>query len=170
MAAALQAEGAAPHLCVLATVDGEGKPTARCMYCRELTDDGQLVFVSDRRTRKDKHVRERPDAEVVFWLPSQRTQYRVRGHAMVIGAEMDDYMRQTWWTKISNESRAIFVGAGKGWQLADGEPKRVTSGTPMPSTFELLVLSPEEVELLSVKEQPQKKGVWTKRGDEWVAE
>jgi hypothetical protein len=40
----------------------------------------------------------------------------------------------------------------------------------MPSTFELLVLSPEEVELLSVKEQPQKKGVWTKRGDEWVAE
>ncbi|MEM1011107.1 MAG: pyridoxamine 5'-phosphate oxidase family protein [Planctomycetota bacterium] len=163
----LSHEGDGPHLCVLATVDGQMKPMARCMYCREVTEDGQLIFVSDRRTRKDQHLRERPDAEVVFWLESQRTQFRVRGHAVVVGAEMDDYMRQTWWSKISDESRAIFKGLGNGWELAEGEPTKVTADTPMPSTFEMLVLNPEEVEMLVLKEQPQIRRAWSKSGDDW---
>jgi hypothetical protein len=37
----------------------------------------------------------------------------------------------------------------------------------MPSTFEMLVLNPETVEMLAVKTQPQEKRVWSKSGDDW---
>jgi hypothetical protein len=165
----LRGEGESPYLCVLATIDGGQKPTARYMYCRELTEDGQLVFVSDRRTRKDDHIRERPEAEVVFWIESQRTQYRLRGTGVIVGAEMDDHMRQSWWTKISDESRAIFAGYGNGWQLAESEPKAVSADTPMPSTFEILVLNPDEVEVLKLKPQPQERHAWQKTSTGWSA-
>ncbi|MEM8875825.1 MAG: pyridoxamine 5'-phosphate oxidase family protein [Planctomycetota bacterium] len=165
---ALTAEGTAPYLCVLATVDGRMNPTARYMYCREVTEDVQLVFISDRRTRKDDHVRERPQAEVVFWLESSRTQFRLRGHTVVVDAEMDEHMRQTWWARISDESRAINVGAGNGWTLSPDASAKVSAETPMPSTFEILVLNPEEVELLAVKSQPHTKRVWNKAGAQWT--
>jgi len=164
----LEAEGDAPFLCALATVDGSLKPMNRMMYCRELTDEGQLVFVSDRRTRKDEQLRERPDAEVVFWLEGRRTQYRLRGHAVVVGAEMDDFMRQQWWSRISDESRAIFATRGGGWQVPAGEPTQVSADTPMPSTFELLVLNPEEVEMLGLKGQPHERKAWKKAGGDWA--
>jgi pyridoxine/pyridoxamine 5'-phosphate oxidase len=163
----LNAEGQAPYLCVLATVDSDGKPTARCMYCREITEDGQVVFVSDRRTRKDDHLRNKPDAEVCFWIDDSRTQFRVGGHCVIVGAEMDDTMRQGWWARISDESRAIISSKG-GWKLAADEPHRVTADTPMPSTFEILVVNPERVEMLAVKEQPHVSRTWTKSGEGWT--
>src|SRR4051812_25267912 len=91
-------------ICILATADGTGKPTARAMSLREIDDEGTLLFVSDRRTRKDANIRARPDVEVVFWLPQTNCQIRLRGQAAVVGAEMDDYMRSTWWAKLDEAS------------------------------------------------------------------
>ncbi len=155
----LAKEGQSPWLCSMATVDNNGRPTIRTMLCREVNDDGELVFVSDRRTRKDSHLRERPACEVVFWLPNPRVQFRVTGEASVMGPEADQFKRQRWWDTISDESRALFVSP-KAWAVPEGSPKAVSADTPMPGTFELLIVTPSEVEMRQLADVPREPVVW----------
>lgn len=150
----LKAEfGANPWVCIMATVNEHSQPTARCMVLREIDRDGQLWFVSDRRTRKDDHLRANPETEICFWLPKQRVQLRIRGRATVMDAQTDQYFRQVWWDKIAPENREIF-GAAPG----DQDP-------PMPVTFELISVTPGEIELQDLKLDAHQKKIWRNTGE-----
>ncbi len=154
----LQAEFAGnPWLCVMATTSSDGSPTARCMVCREIDRDGRLLFVSDRRTRKDDHLRNNPACEICFWLPTERVQVRLGGRVTVMDAETDTFLRQTWWDRLPSENRQIFGAAAY-----DVDP-------PMPVTFELLTLAPDRVEVQDLKLKANQKQVWTIDQTEWQA-
>jgi pyridoxine/pyridoxamine 5'-phosphate oxidase len=159
-----------PPVCTLATVDLRGRPTARSMILREVRkNDGALLFISDRRTRKDDHLRANPHAEVVFWLAMQGRQIRIRGEAAVVGAEQDDFMRRGWWEQISDASRGIFLwSCGK--QDATQPPKPVDADAPMPSTFELIVVVPAEVEILDMTKTPYERTQYAQKDGAWNAE
>lgn len=149
--------GAAPWICIMATTDDKGRPTARCMTVREINAEGRILFVSDRRTRKDDHLRARPDTELCFWLPKERVQIRLTGQAGVIDAQTDNFIRQTWWDKLPAENRAIF-----GADLNDDDP-------PMPGTFELIMLYPSGVEVQDLAVDAHQKQVWKLRDASWHA-
>ncbi len=152
----LQAEfGGNPWLCVMATVSPDGAPTARCMVCREVDRDGRVLFVSDRRTRKDDHLRNNPASEICFWLPTERVQIRLSGRVTVMDAETDTFLRQTWWDRLPSENRQIF-----GAPAHDLDP-------PMPVTFELLTLSPDLVEVQDLKLKVNQKQVWKVKQNDW---
>lgn len=136
-------------VCVMATVGTDGRPTARCMVCREINDQGQLIFVSDRRTRKDDHVRACPDTEVCFWLPKTSAQIRVRGTIGIVDAVVDQFMRQAWWEILTAQNRAVLNG-----------PK----DNQMPATFELFILTPTEVEMQDLRTKPVTRKTWQHHG------
>lgn len=164
--------GEIPAVCFLATIGLDGRPRARTMLLRELrADNGALVFISDRRTNKDDELKARADAEVVFWLPKLQHQYRLRGQGIVVEGEGDEYLREQWWSRISDASRALFLphhGTAQGQQAT---PLRAGPDTPMPSTFELILFHPTEVETLDVSRLPFVKVLHTQHADdEWKSE
>src|SRR5215213_3847478 len=71
--------GERPRVCTLATVDKAGLPRARSVVCRRVGPDGAIWLASDARSEKNEHVKASPQAEVVFWLPTRREQFRVQG-------------------------------------------------------------------------------------------
>ncbi len=131
---------------ILATADVRGVPTARCMVMRDLTDDGQLIFVSDRRTRKDDHLRGQAACETVFWLPTINCQVRIRGEAVVVDAEGDTFTRQKWWDRLDARAIAIFTG-----QKPDGRPAEAFD---LPPTFEVIIVNITEIEVDDLAQNP----------------
>jgi pyridoxine/pyridoxamine 5'-phosphate oxidase len=141
-----------PYTCCLATTSATGRATARTMVLRDLSVHGGLLFVSDRRTRKDDDLRERPLCEVCFWLPRLNTQVRIQGQAVVVDAMMDESMRQAWWNKM--DPRAVLIFSGR-----RSEPQLV----PMPTTFELITVTPSWISIDNYATHPPMSQSWGAR-------
>jgi hypothetical protein len=67
-------------------------------------------------------------------------------------AQTDQVLRQKWWDQIAPEDREIF-GATPG----DPDPS-------MPVTFELISVTPVEIELQDLKHDAHHKQVWREAG------
>lgn len=80
-----------PNACVLATVDGTGKPSARVILLKEFDHRG-FVFFTNYDSRKGHELREQKVAALVFYWPALDSQVRVEGTvAQVPAAESDVY-------------------------------------------------------------------------------
>lgn len=78
---------------VLATVNGNGHPSARTVLLKGFDDDG-LLFFTNYDSEKGKEIRANPDVAVVFYWPTLERQVRVRGIASEIdAAESEAYFR-----------------------------------------------------------------------------
>lgn len=153
--------GSTPPICVLATADAAGNPSARCMMIRTIDESGSILFISDRRTAKDEHLRHRPECEIVLWLPASRTQIRIRGRAGIVDGEVDAWMAESWWTRMSDESRGNFRGmTDHPVKPSADDEKAAHSESVMPGTFEMIVVHPETVELLDLRPTPHVKKRW----------
>ncbi len=144
--------GDKPMTCSLATADYKGNPSVRTMVLREIADDGSLLFVSDRRTHKDDHIRDRPQCEVLFWLPKANTQIRVVASAVVLDAENDIGMREAWWDRLDPHGTRI---------LSDDKTDSPMT-TAVPVTFELISAAPMSIRLEDYSAKPIKVETWTR--------
>lgn len=144
--------GEKPITCALATADYRGVPSVRTMVLREWTDDGTLLFVSDRRTHKDDHIRARPLCEVMFWLPKQNVQIRVVASAIVLDAENDIGMRESWWDRLDP----------RGTRILSGDKTDTPAATDVPVTFELINAAPMSIRVESYGEKPIKVEQWSR--------
>lgn len=89
--AAVAAQIPSVNAMTLATVDENGRPSARIVLLKEIDDRG-LVFFTNYESRKGKHLAAHPYAAlVIFWEPMHR-QVRVEGSVeRITGAESDAY-------------------------------------------------------------------------------
>ena len=70
----------APTAMALATVDADGRPTARMVICRGFdAAEGWLVFYSDRESAKGEALAAHPRAALVFHWEALERQVRVEG-------------------------------------------------------------------------------------------
>jgi len=68
------------HAMTLATVDPDGRPSARMVICRGIdTRDGWIVFYTDRESAKGKALEVNPYAALVFNWDAHERQARVEG-------------------------------------------------------------------------------------------
>ena len=91
IAEASEAQVGEPNAMTLATVDADGRPDARVVLLRRITDDS-LVWFTDRRSVKGAQLAAVPHAALVFhWQPLER-QVRLRGEVRELDdAESDAY-------------------------------------------------------------------------------
>src|SRR5262245_4969099 len=69
-----------PTAMVLATVDADGRPSARMVICRGFdAKAGWLVFYTDRRSRKAEALAAHPRAALVFHWETLERQIRIEG-------------------------------------------------------------------------------------------
>jgi pyridoxamine 5'-phosphate oxidase len=102
-----------PNAMVLATVGGEGQPSARVVLCKDiLPSDGVIVFYTNYLSRKGRELELNPRAAIVFHWDHSHRQVRAEGVVERLGdAENDAYFRTRPW-----QSR---LGA---WASAQSQP------------------------------------------------
>jgi pyridoxamine 5'-phosphate oxidase len=87
LAEAADAGTAAPAAMTLATVGGDGRPSARVVSLKRLEPEG-LVFTTALWTRKAAELRANPQVAIVFHWPTLGRQARVEGRAEVAEREL----------------------------------------------------------------------------------
>ena len=143
-----------PRIATLSTVDEHGRPRARSVIVRTVADQGDLWIVSDARSDKNQHLRHIPRAELVFYLGGRREQFRLSGQCTLHGGGA---LREQAWRMISDETRALFLGPPPGTPRVDCDDHFVRScpeTTPIPASFELIVLAPDEVDHVRLSAWP----------------
>lgn len=163
--------GDRPHLATLATVDRSGAPRGRMVVCRRVGDEGNVLIVSDSRSEKNDQMKTNPQAEVVFWLPSLREQFRVLGSTRITGASPPDPIRQDIWQQMSGAARALFFWPAPGTRktdLPEAYRLEVASDAPPPANFELITVRPRRVEHLQLTIHPHRRRRWMLAG-RWSA-
>ena len=89
IADAVAEEVGEPNAMTLATVDGDGRPDARVVLLRRITDTS-LVWFTDRRSAKGEQLAAAPHAALVFhWQPLER-QVRLRGPVVALDDAASD--------------------------------------------------------------------------------
>lgn len=82
-----------PNAMVLATVDAEGRPSARAVLLKQVDRRG-FVFFTNYESRKGEELSGRPWCALVFLWLSLHRQVRVEGEAVRIStSESDEYFR-----------------------------------------------------------------------------
>lgn len=157
-----------PRIATLATVDDGRRPRARSIVCRAIEDDGSVWMTSDSRSDKNKQLRENPFAELAIYFKGAREQFRLAGEMMVFA---DGDQRHRAWHAQSDATRAMFFWDEPGAPVRAefDAPKEVAASTPIPPTFELLILKPVRVEHLNLKPHPPQRRVWSLDRD-WAVE
>ncbi|HET7296318.1 MAG TPA: pyridoxamine 5'-phosphate oxidase [Gemmatimonadales bacterium] len=89
------ASARAPTAMTLATVDPDGRPSARMVICRGFdVDAGWFVFYTDRESRKGIALAAHPRAALVFHWDALERQIRIEGTVTVTPeADSDAYWR-----------------------------------------------------------------------------
>jgi len=124
-----------PNAATLATVDADGRPSARVVLIKQIDERG-VVFFTNRRSRKGAALAANPRAALLlFWDPLNR-QIRIEGDVQATSdAESDEY--------FATRPRASQIGA---WASEQSQPvkdraaldaavaefERKFSGNPVP--------------------------------------
>eukprot|EP00198_Chlamydomonas_reinhardtii_P010733 XP_001700070.1 pyridoxamine 5' phosphate oxidase-related protein [Chlamydomonas reinhardtii] len=146
----------------LATVRPDNRPANRTVVFRGFLsdDDDSLTFVTDSRSRKVGEVAVNPAAEVAWYFPETREQYRVSGNLTIVDAASTDSAmqaaRKRVWHNMSDPGRQQFAWPHPGLPRHLEDPTAWDCPAPGPKdpvldTFCLVVLHVDEVEQLKLK-------------------
>jgi PPOX class probable FMN-dependent enzyme len=154
--------GEGSRVMALTTVDRAGAPHARCVVCRRIDDEGRLFFATDARTEKNTQLRGDRRAEVLCWMSRIRVQFRIGGEAKIVAYPEDESLRKGIWREMSDATRSVFFWPTPGIAAAsdDAFAQAVAADVPPPSTFEILIVEPRQVDRLSLDSHPHRRRVW----------
>ncbi|MBL0928211.1 MAG: pyridoxamine 5'-phosphate oxidase [Phycisphaerales bacterium] len=68
-----------PSAMTVATVDPDGRPSARIVLCRGIGDPGYVVFFTNRLSRKGRALQANPRAAIIFHWDHADRQVRIEG-------------------------------------------------------------------------------------------
>lgn len=86
---ALEANLPDANAMTLATVNSEGKPTARILLLKDYSDDGYCFF-TNYKSRKSEDLKQNPFAAMVFFWPQLEKQIRIEGRIVRLEPEHSD--------------------------------------------------------------------------------
>ena len=89
LAEALAAGMIEPTAMALATVDEFGRPSARMVLLKEVSESG-FVFFTNYQSRKGKELLKNPHAALVFWWDVLQRQVRIEGKVRKISTTESD--------------------------------------------------------------------------------
>ncbi|MBG1257804.1 Npun_F5749 family FMN-dependent PPOX-type flavoprotein [Nostoc commune] len=163
----------------LATVQPNGRPANRTLVFRGfLEDTNQLKFITDTRSAKADQIQQQPWAEVCWYFPNTREQFRITGCLTLVSSDDSDQdlqpARITMWQELSDAARLQFAwphpGKPRVKEAEAFEPPAPDAVQPGPN-FCLLLLDPVQVDHLELRGEPQNR--WLYRRDdqqEWSSQ
>ncbi|QMS89367.1 pyridoxamine 5'-phosphate oxidase family protein [Nostoc edaphicum CCNP1411] len=163
----------------LATLQANGRPANRTLVFRGfLEDTNQLRFITDNRSAKADQIQQQPWAEVCWYFPNTREQFRITGCLTLVSGD-DSHQnlqpaRIAMWQELSDAARLQF-----GWPYP-GKPRIQEAGAfeasppdpvePVPN-FCLLLLDPVQVDHLELRGEPQNRWLYHRNDQQqWTNE
>ncbi len=150
----------------LATVRTDGRPANRTVVFRGFLDStNQLKFITDDRSEKIEQLTAQPWAEVCWYFPKSREQFRLLGQLRAVGANGPEPLlkaRQTQWQDLSDAARLQFAWAAPKQPRAEASafhPPPPDPIQPLPN-FCLLLLDPVQVDHLELRGDPQNRNLY----------
>ena len=154
----------------LATLDVDGvTPRARTVFVRWMDARTNDIWIStDLRSAKVPQLRANPRAELCFWTPHERQQFRIGGRIEIVTSGQ---MLADVWQQMSDAARALFFWPQPGAPRRPGEkfPAAVSAATAAPEHFAILVLHPDEAETLELNDTPHRRRCW-RAANNWQVE
>ncbi|MEH2285182.1 MAG: Npun_F5749 family FMN-dependent PPOX-type flavoprotein [Nostoc sp.] len=163
----------------LATLQTNGRPANRTLVFRGfLEDTNQLKFITDNRSAKADQIQQQPWAEVCWYFPNTREQFRITGCLTLVSG--DDFhqdlqpARIAMWQELSDAARLQFAwpypGKPRIQEAGAFEPPAPDSVEPVPN-FCLLLLEPVQVDHLELRGEPQNRSLYCRNEQqEWSSE
>ncbi len=165
----MRESGDADSVAALATVDFQNHPHVRHIIVRRLESDGTIWITSDSRSQKMIQIRHNRHVELSFWLPAAKEQFRIAATALIIGGQ--DGPRYWFWQNVPDKTRATFLWPTPGQPLESKLyfPSSTDMVTAPPENFQLLHLTPHQVEHLDLNPHPHNRRRW-KLSTDWTIE
>ncbi|KAK1376140.1 Pyridoxal 5'-phosphate synthase [Heracleum sosnowskyi] len=144
----------------LATIGINGRPANRTVVFRGFQDNSDKIQINtDSRTHKIEDLKQCPFGEICWYFTDSWEQFRINGAVDVIDGSNPDpvklQQREKAWFASSPRSRLQYVGPYPGLpslgEQSSGESSLDNSTGPV-DAFCLLVLNPEQVDYLNLKE------------------
>ncbi len=154
LAEAADAGAPAPAAMTLATVDGDGRPSARVVSLKRLEPEA-LVFTTGLWTRKAAELRANPRVALVFHWPALGRQARVEGRAELAERELAEELfaeRQRshqLQTLVSRQGEAIEDLGALRARLDELKAEAGAQPVPCPAEWGAVRIRPDVVELWS---------------------
>jgi pyridoxamine 5'-phosphate oxidase len=148
----------------LATVRANGRVANRTVVFRGfLPESNQLAMITDGRSAKIEQIQKTPWAEICWYFPKTREQFRLSGQLNCVDP---NHPNPAWqkayheiWQNLSNAARQQFYWPAPGQphdsELLDTDPPTETDDAP--ETFRLLVFESVEVDRLDLRPNPPSK-------------
>ncbi|AKG22506.1 Npun_F5749 family FMN-dependent PPOX-type flavoprotein [Calothrix sp. 336/3] len=149
----------------LATVTSENRPANRTVVFRGfLENSNHLKFITDIRSQKIEQIIQQPWAEICWYFPNSREQFRLSGQLILVTEETTDTLfqqsRHSTWQSLSDAARSQFAWSHPG-KIRDTNPDAFNPPLPNPtqtlSNFCLLLLDPIKVDHLELRGEPQNR-------------
>lgn len=163
----------------LATVKENGRPANRTVVFRGfLEDTNQLKFITDARSDKVDQIQQQPWAEICWYFPNTREQFRISGSLTLVGDNESQPIlqpaRANMWQKLSDAARLQFAWPHPSQPRVD-EPAAFEPAPPDPSqpvaNFCLLLLDPVQVDHLELRGEPQNRRIYSRdEQQEWCSQ
>ena len=152
----------------LATVDADGRPTARMVICRGFdARAGWLVFYSDRESAKGRDLDARPWAALVFHWDALERQVRIEGP--VTPAPDDD--TDAYWRSRPPDARIAAIASAQSRPIASraaflarvDDARRLGGDLPRPARWIGYRVWAERVELwVGQPARAHDRALWTR--------
>ncbi|MDB9305433.1 MULTISPECIES: Npun_F5749 family FMN-dependent PPOX-type flavoprotein [Cyanophyceae] len=160
----------------LATVRENNRPANRTVVFRGfLEDSNQLKVITDTRSDKVDQIEKQPWAEICWYFPNTREQFRLSGCLTLIRDDNSHPIFQPArikiWQELSDAARLQFAWPDPGKPRVDKpeafEPSAPNPAQPVPN-FCLLLLDPLEVDHLELRGEPQNRRIYCRdEQEEW---
>ena len=162
-----------PNAMTLATVDAEGRPSARIVLLKSV-DAGGFVFHTNYDSRKGRDLTVNPRVALLFFWPELERQVRIEGTASAVtAAESDAY--------FGVRPRASCIGAwaspqsapipDRGWleSAVEAAAARFPADVPRPPNWGGLRVTPDRFEFWQGRESRlHDRLVWSRAAGDWT--
>lgn len=103
--------------CTMATVGLDRVARLRTVRLRSVTEDMELTFFTDKRSKKIIHIKENKNVSLLFYHPEKLLQIRIEGIALIV---KDKLLLNKYWQKVQPEQRRDYTTSlAPGSKLAD---------------------------------------------------
>lgn len=162
----------------LATVRANGRPANRTVVFRGfLPHCNQIAIITDRRSPKIPQIEQNAWAEICWYFPKTREQFRLAGLLHIIDAQHpnEPWQRafQATWQRLSEAARAQFydIAPGLPIETASVTPEPRSASDEIPESFRLLVFEPQDLDYLNLKAAPHERcHHWLDETGQWQSE
>lgn len=81
-------------------------PSARTVVLRKVEPDFELVFYTDKRSKKIEHIKQNPNSSALFYHPKKLLQINLSGVAVI---EKDNAFLEELWNSIPENSKKDYT-------------------------------------------------------------